>query len=817
MVLDPKQNNDAGEARLKALQMADLGTARRELISTADDTRHRIVEMDEIERHRQSNIAGTAEQRRAQENQAVLSAWTNFYRTADTGRVEQLDDLMHGQSHRAQLNAALHGNETAKRPAGGHTRARSFSHVPTHHHHHPYAHSSSGHGGGVIGTRSRHRGTPVRRIATHVGTYFQASDGPARQDPALDSNNPNDPASRPTRGRGHRRHHSRDSHVAHRARLPEVKPKRPAPASTENYARRLTNPADFMANARVSISLPAVSSGAPSSLPPKHSTATKAMTPKTAMAPKPATTPKPGMSVKPAMANKHVTTPKTVQKSSLDDSKFAIPTSTTPAVSAAGNDPGSPTPSRRVVPHQKTAGSSSQAKSALPKPIDAPNLIDEPKSPDEPQSIDERQKESESERPAAVLVDIDHDEEANAETETQIRKLFLSPGMEELTGINFPTENEPTLLSSDDVQDYIAKQILGLISNCSSYIQERLQAAHPLDPLLGPLKATSLAVIDGIARKMVDEWTQKQLRAFEPPGEEATPGPSTPTPGRGQLFDLTKTETMAPELETNQPGKTSIFDNYRTPPRSASATVTDSSDEKKRRNIDTASLLSPKKRFVSSDLPAIGFESLRVSEGENIRTASDNPLSLMEMDVNSTPSKQVIAETSSKPVIFGSLETSMFAAPANAPYQHNKAKASTTFEENITTSKASKGGPVSQAIVRGEGPSRAVSEPQRPALIPMSSSICKETSVKDASGPSAPQAPREMKSRVLSGGIEQSMWADPGPSRFAPTSSQSEFQRRSRTDMMPSRHFSTQSPSTEDSAKPKITFLGPAPYMPKRK
>lgn len=34
--------------------------------------------MDEIERRRHSNIAGTAEQRRAQQNQASLSAWTSM-------------------------------------------------------------------------------------------------------------------------------------------------------------------------------------------------------------------------------------------------------------------------------------------------------------------------------------------------------------------------------------------------------------------------------------------------------------------------------------------------------------------------------------------------------------------------------------------------------------------------------------------------------------------------------------------------------------------------------------------------------------------
>lgn len=470
-----------------------------------------------------------------------------------------------------------------------------------------------------------------------------------------------------------------------------------------------------MTNARASFPLPAVSSQASSSLPPMPPTTPKTMTPKPAMAPnhprppklvmapkpamtpkpvmtpKAAATPKPAMAPKPdimpksAMAPKHATTPKTVQKSSLNDSRFAIPASSTPAASTAGNVPGSPTPSRRVVPLEKTAGFSSQAKAARPKPSD------------EPKSIDERQKEKGSEGPAAVLLDVDQDEEANAETETQIRNLLFSPGMEELTGITFPTENptedEPPLLSSDDVQGsnypdpqlprmvieltktaYIAKQILELIGNCSGYIQDRLQAAHPHDPVLGPLKATSLVVIEAISKKVVEEWTQKHLRAYRSPEEEAAPGPSTPTPSQDQRFALPKTESMAPELKTDQPDKTSIFDNYRTPPRSASATVTDSSDEKKQRNIDAASLLSPKKRVVSSDIPAMKFESLRVSEGGNIRTVSAEPLSLLDMDLDPTPSKQVTARTATRSPVLGSMESSMFAAPANAPYQHNKAK-----------------------------------------------------------------------------------------------------------------------------------------------
>lgn len=59
---------------------ADLGTARREYVSTVDDSRKRIhAELDDIERHRHSNIAGTVEQKTAEANRPLLNAWTSMY------------------------------------------------------------------------------------------------------------------------------------------------------------------------------------------------------------------------------------------------------------------------------------------------------------------------------------------------------------------------------------------------------------------------------------------------------------------------------------------------------------------------------------------------------------------------------------------------------------------------------------------------------------------------------------------------------------------------------------------------------------------
>lgn len=220
-----------------------------------------------------------------------------------------------------------------------------------------------------------------------------------------------------------------------------------------------------MARARAAFGAPSVSPEALSRSPPKVATASKpamapkatstpkpAATPKPGMAPKPMMTPKPtttpklaatlkpGMTPKPAMAPQPATTPKTVKKSSLDDSMFAIPESSTTAASATDNGPSSPTPSRRIVPLEKTAAFSSRAKAAWPKPSD------------EPKSSDEQQNEKTSEGPTAVLLDIDQDVEQKASAETQVRNLLLSPGMADLTGITFPKEDEIPALSSADFQ-----------------------------------------------------------------------------------------------------------------------------------------------------------------------------------------------------------------------------------------------------------------------------------------------------------------------------------------------------------------------------
>ncbi|CAL5873871.1 uncharacterized protein PFLUO_LOCUS8154 [Penicillium psychrofluorescens] len=86
--------------RLRRLQLADLGTARRERISTAQDPRKQVpVHLAYIEATRESNITGTKAQRLAEENKGQLEEWKNLHKTVnDTGDVEDLNDILQAMS-----------------------------------------------------------------------------------------------------------------------------------------------------------------------------------------------------------------------------------------------------------------------------------------------------------------------------------------------------------------------------------------------------------------------------------------------------------------------------------------------------------------------------------------------------------------------------------------------------------------------------------------------------------------------------------------------------------------------------------------------
>ncbi|KAK1139041.1 hypothetical protein N8T08_001345 [Aspergillus melleus] len=110
--MDPEDVKAAKRAeRLKQLQMEDLGSARREFISTSDIKKRENISLQFLEAGRMSNVRGTEAQRQAEANKEQLSAWSNVYKgIGDTEDLENLDSLLSGQTHRFQLNAAIRGD-----------------------------------------------------------------------------------------------------------------------------------------------------------------------------------------------------------------------------------------------------------------------------------------------------------------------------------------------------------------------------------------------------------------------------------------------------------------------------------------------------------------------------------------------------------------------------------------------------------------------------------------------------------------------------------------------------------------------------------
>ncbi|KAI5288726.1 hypothetical protein KEM52_001046 [Ascosphaera acerosa] len=101
------------------LDMMDLGTQRREYISTVDaPSRFASVSKEELERTRRANVDPTI-RRLAEQNKSRLSAWNTVHETlGDDVETEDLDSLMDGQSHRARLAELVkqHGGQNYVEP-----------------------------------------------------------------------------------------------------------------------------------------------------------------------------------------------------------------------------------------------------------------------------------------------------------------------------------------------------------------------------------------------------------------------------------------------------------------------------------------------------------------------------------------------------------------------------------------------------------------------------------------------------------------------------------------------------------------------------
>ncbi|KKZ60254.1 hypothetical protein EMCG_05011 [[Emmonsia] crescens] len=141
------------QRRMQELQMADLGTARREYISTVDlPNKYRHIGLDQIEVIRAANMKGSEVQKIAEINKAQLSAWNNAHQTIGGDvQLEELDGMMSGQSHRAQLCDMIRakgGQEYIRDPAAPPRGPSRGSHSSR-------AFNGPGRGGGVAGSRGR--------------------------------------------------------------------------------------------------------------------------------------------------------------------------------------------------------------------------------------------------------------------------------------------------------------------------------------------------------------------------------------------------------------------------------------------------------------------------------------------------------------------------------------------------------------------------------------------------------------------------------------------------------------------------------------
>ncbi|KAJ5502195.1 hypothetical protein N7463_005069 [Penicillium fimorum] len=228
--------------KMQILQMADLGTARREMISTADLKREPRTQLASIESKRYLD----------QRDEAQLSKWANLHtEIGDTRGMEELDDIDCGQSHRANLNAMLHPNGS---------QPRNYAN-------HPYPLPSAGRGGGVMRKRGRGGFVPPRPAALppvptrtsihatvgHLGrsgrlgsrgrsTTMSAS---IHLDPALNCNNGNSDAHDRERGRGRGKVKGRGN-AQEKVHIPSTPIRVQRQPLAVDFAARISQPGDFM-------------------------------------------------------------------------------------------------------------------------------------------------------------------------------------------------------------------------------------------------------------------------------------------------------------------------------------------------------------------------------------------------------------------------------------------------------------------------------------------------------------------------------------------------------------------------------------------
>ncbi|KAJ6030238.1 uncharacterized protein N7446_000701 [Penicillium canescens] len=263
--------------KLKALQMADLGTSRREVISTHDVSRNRGPQRGQLGADRECDKPGTAAYQLARANRTTLDAWSNYHTiVTDTGNMEELDDINDGQSHRRALNEQFAGR---RRPMLQLSDPQFNS--PPSIGNHLVPPTSRGRGGGRAGTnrRASYAPSPAKSRTSHRGGIVKTNNQRsvtvgARLDPALNENNDGiDPQARGSgRGRNRGLDRGRARATPRQSPLPPRPPRAQRPLLTQDMSGRLSDTSSFLSIMKArSVSVPKPPAALPVSPPMKTS------------------------------------------------------------------------------------------------------------------------------------------------------------------------------------------------------------------------------------------------------------------------------------------------------------------------------------------------------------------------------------------------------------------------------------------------------------------------------------------------------------------------------------------------------------------
>ncbi|KAJ6012740.1 hypothetical protein N7522_003095 [Penicillium canescens] len=263
--------------KLKALQMADLGTSRHEVISTHDVSRNRGPQRGQLGADRECDKPGTAAYQLARANRTTLDAWSNYHTiVTDTGNMEELDDINDGQSHRRALNEQFAGR---RRPMLQLSDPQFNS--PPSIGNHLVPPTSRGRGGGRAGTnrRASYAPSPAKSRTSHRGGIVKTNNQRsvtvgARLDPALNENNDGiDPQARGSgRGRNRGLDRGRARPTPRQSPLPPRPPRAQRPLLTQDMSGRLSDTSSFLSIMKArSVSVPKSPAALPVSPPMKTS------------------------------------------------------------------------------------------------------------------------------------------------------------------------------------------------------------------------------------------------------------------------------------------------------------------------------------------------------------------------------------------------------------------------------------------------------------------------------------------------------------------------------------------------------------------